>query len=127
MRLILDSGGLSRLAERSTLAIALQRALRRDGLWPPIVPSVVLVESLTGKGTRDASANRFLKACELIAALPERLARRAASLRHRAHRGSAVDVLVVASAEPGGVVLTSDSRDLGALAQHAASVTVQAV
>jgi predicted nucleic acid-binding protein len=123
----LDSGGLSRLAERTTQAVALQRALRREGLWPPIVPSVVLVESLTGRGTRDASTNRFLKVCEIIATFPERLARRAASLRHRARRGSAVDALVVATAEPGGVALTSDDGDLGALAQHAASVTVQAV
>jgi predicted nucleic acid-binding protein len=125
--LILDSGGLSRLAERTTLAAALQRALRRDGLWPPIVPAVVLVESLTGNGGRDASTNRFLKACDIVSAFPEKLARRAASLRHRARRGSAVDALVVANAEPGGLVLTSDPDDLGALAQHAAGVVVQAV
>ena len=127
MRLILDSGGLSRLAERSTQAVALQRALRRSELWPPIVPSVVLVESLTGKGPRDASTNQFLKACDIIVAFSEGLTRRAASLRYRAHRGSAVDALVVASAESDGLVLTSDSGDLGALAEHALGVTVQAV
>ena len=44
MTLILDSGGLSALAaDRAKLA-----ELRRRGLWPGQVPSVVLAESLTG-------------------------------------------------------------------------------
>jgi len=34
---------------------------KRDGIWPPIVPSVVLVESLTGRQRADALTNRFLK------------------------------------------------------------------
>ena len=52
------------------------------------------------------------------------LARRAALLRKRAKRGSAVDALVVAHAEPAGTVLTSDPHDLAALAAHAESVNV---
>jgi hypothetical protein len=72
------------------------------------VPSVVLVESLTGHGARDASTNRFIKVCDIVSTFPERLARRAASLRHRARRGSAVDALVVATAESDGLVLTGD-------------------
>jgi hypothetical protein len=39
-------------------------------------------------------------------------------------RCSAVDALVVAHAEPAGTVLTSDPRDLDALAAHAESVDV---
>jgi len=85
MALVLDSGGVSRLAERSRQAAALLQVLRDDGLWPPRVPSL---------------------------------------LRRRARRGSAVDALVVAFAEPDGSVLTSDPEDLEALASHAEGVTV---
>jgi hypothetical protein len=122
--LVLDSGGVSRLADRSQHALALISAFRDEGLWPPVVPSPVLVECLRGLAGRDANENRFLKTCDLIELVPERLARRAAALRHAARRGSAIDALVVASAEPGGTVLTSDPRDLQALASHADGVEV---
>lgn len=125
--LVLDSGGISRLAERSTAAAALLEALRTEGLWPPIVPTPVLVEALQGNAASDASANRLLKTCDVVEDIPQRLARRAATLRTRAHRGSAVDALVVALAEPGGAVLTSDPGDLGALADHADAVLVESV
>jgi hypothetical protein len=48
-------------------------------------------------------------------------------LRRLARRGSAVDALVVALAEPGGTVLTSDPGDLDALAQYAHDVIVERV
>jgi len=122
--LILDSGGVSRLAERSRDSLALILALRGQGLWPPKVPSVVLDECLQGHAGRDANENRFLKTCEIAQAIPESVARRAAVLRRLARRGSAVDALVVAVAEPGGTVLTSDPGDLEALAIHAEDVVV---
>lgn len=122
--LVLDSGGVSRLAERSQQALALILALRDAGLWPPQVPSVVLVECLEGHAGRDAVENRFLKTCDVSEIVPESLARRAAMLRRVARRGSAVDAMVVAFAEPGGTVLTSDPHDLQALATHADSVAV---
>jgi hypothetical protein len=125
--LILDSGGVSRLAERSTAAAALLDALRTEGLWPPMVPTPVLIEALYGDPARDASANRLLKTCEVVEDIPERLARRAASLRALARRGSAIDALVVACAEPGGSVLTSDPDDLSALATHAHDVRIERV
>jgi hypothetical protein len=115
------------LAERSRDAFASILAFRESGLWPPIVPSVVLVECLQGHAGRDANANRFLKTCEIEEAIPESLARRAALLRRLARRGSAVDALVVASAEPGGTVLTSDPGDLEALAAHADDVSIERV
>lgn len=125
--LVLDSGGLSRLARRDRATAALLIALRREGLWPPLVPTVVLAESLMGSGHRDANTNRFLKACEVSSTVPERLARRAAELRSRAGRGSAVDALVVAIAEPNGTVLTGDRADLGALAANASGVVIAVV
>jgi len=71
--------------------------------------------------------NRFLKTCDVIEAVPERLARRAASLRTKARKGSAVDALVVAFAEPGGAVLTSDPDDLEALAAFAEDVRIASI
>src|SRR5688572_22146381 len=99
-RLVLDAGGLSRLAERSLRASALLGALRREGLWPPLVPSPVLVECLTGRAGRDANVNRLLRACDVAEQVSQVLARRAAALRFAARRGSAVDAIVVAAAEP---------------------------
>ncbi len=125
--LVLDSGGVSRLAERSQRAAAIILALREENLWPPLVLSVVLVECLRGHAGRDALANRFLRTCEIIEEIPELLARRAAMLRRQSGRGSAVDALVVAFAEPDGTVLTSDVRDLRSLAQYSKGVSVERV
>ena len=123
-RLVLDSGGVSRLARRSQDAAALIMTFARQGIWPPVVPTVVLVECLNGRPKHDAVTNRFLKTCDITEDLPEHLARRAGALRASAKRGSAVDALVVAMAEPGGSVLTGDTVDLRALAAHADDVTV---
>ena len=125
--LIIDSGGVSRLAERSPRALALIRALRDDGLWPPVAPTVVLAESLQGHSGRDSTTNRFLKTCVIDAVVTESTARRAAELRRSARHGSAVDAVVVALAEPGGTVLTGDKADIAALAAHAHEVTVETI
>jgi hypothetical protein len=123
--LVLDSGAVTSLAERSGRAAALIAAFRAAGLWPPVVPSVVLVECLTGDGARDAAQHRFLRTCDIAETLPLPLARRAAWLRTRARAGSAVDALVTAAAEPGGTVLTGDLADLRALAEYASEVTIE--
>jgi hypothetical protein len=125
--LVLDSGAVTRLAERSARAAALIAALRAEGLWPPVVPAVVLTECLTGEGSRDAAHNRFLRTCDVTDSVPVPLARRAAWLRAKARAGSAVGALVTAVAEPGGTVLTGDLADLGALARHASDVTIEAI
>ena len=125
--LVLDSGAVSMLAERSKQALALIRAFRREGLWPPLVPSPVLVECLTGDGRRDAPTNQFLKACDVREELPVETARRAARLRTKARRGSVIDALVVATVEPGWTVLTTDSDDITALASWTTGVNVEAI
>ena len=125
--LVLDSGGVSRLAKRDRDTAALILTLRRRGLWPAIVPTVVLAESLTGSAQRDANTNRLLEACDVRPAVSERVARRAAELRTKARRGSAVDALIVAIAEPGSTVLTSDGEDLRALAANGADVVIEVV
>jgi hypothetical protein len=68
-----------------------------------------------------------LKTCRIAEAAPAELARRAALLRRLARRGSAIDALVVAAAEPGGTVLTSDPDELEALATHANQVVIERV
>ena len=125
--LILDSAAVTRLAQRTREAVALMCALRDEGLWPPMVPSVVLVECLQGHAGRDTATNRFLKTCDIVEELDKSIARRAAYLRSRARRGSAVDAIVVASAEPGGTVLTSDVHDLESLAAYAQRVKIERV
>ena len=125
--LVLDSGGLSRLSQRSRRAAALIEALQTENLWPPVVPTMVLAESTTGAARTDANINRLLKSCDLEPIVAERTARRAGQLRARARRGSAVDALLVALAEPGGTVLTGDSEDLEALAAHAQDVVIESV
>lgn len=126
-KLVLDSGAVSRLAERSQRAAALILALREQDLWPPAVLSVVLVECLQGHAGRDALANRFLLTCDVVEELPQALVRRAALLRRQARRGSAVDALVVALAEPDGTALTTDVDDLHRLAAYATRVGVEGV
>jgi predicted nucleic acid-binding protein len=125
--LVLDSGAVSRLAERTRASVAIIVALREEGLWPPGVPSVVLVECLQGHAGRDANENKLVKTCDVIERVSESIARRAAFLRRRARRGSAVDAIVVAVAEPDGTVLTTDPDDLEALAAYARGVRIEQI
>ena len=125
--MVLDSGGFGRLSERSKKALALIEEFRLAGLWPPVVPTMVLVESLHGHPGRDANANRFLKTVITDDSVTVDVARRAAELRRRAKRGSAVDALVVALAEPDGTVLTGDEADITALSAVSTGVTVELV
>lgn len=126
MTLVLDSGAISALAERR----ALLHVLRDRGQWPPHVPAVVLTEALAGDPHRDHSANRFLATC-LVSAVEEPVARRAAKLRATSTRrsASAVDAVIVATAEAlgGATVLTTDRRDIAALAANAVDVIVGSI
>ncbi len=126
--LVLDSGAVSMLADQSkSQARALLAVLTIEDLWPPVVPSAVLVECLTGRPGRDAMTNKFLKSCDVEERLSRGIARRAAGLRREAGRGSAVDAIVVASAEPDGGVVTGDAADINALAAVSDGVTVMTV
>ena len=123
MTLILDAGGVSALAGQRARLIE----LRRRGLWPAQVPSVVLAESLTGDHRRDFHANRLLRACQ-VRDVTEPHAREAARLRTATGRPAtitATDAVVAAFASTcsSPLVLTSDQRDLTALAEHAAHPT----
>ena len=117
--LVLDSGAVTGLARRDHRAGTSSLLTGSKDSWSAVVPSLVLVECLSGRQHADAVVNRFLKRCQVVDGPHETLARRAGSLRAQAGRGSAVDAVVVAMAEPGGAVLTGDLRDLKALAAHA--------
>ena len=118
MALILDVGGVSALAGRRGRLAGFVR--RNDN--PPQVPAVVLAEALTGDHRRDHEANRLLRFCE-ICDVDETLAREGARLRTltaRAGEISATDAVVAAfaSRQRDPIVLTSDPKDLIALAEH---------
>lgn len=122
--LVLDSGAVTDLArQRKRSAVGFRQA-RIDDSWPIVVPTVVLVECLSGRQHTDASVNFFLKACVVVDGPNEKSARRAGAIRAKARRGSAVDAVVVAMAEPGGTVLTNDVSDIQALASYAEGVSV---
>ena len=53
--------------------------------------------------------------------------RPASDLRRRARTGSAVDVIVVALAEPGGTIFTGDKADIAALAAHTRDISVELI
>ena len=124
MTLVLDAGGVSALASRR----ARLAELRRRGLWPAQVPAVVLAEALTGDHRRDFHVNRLLRACQ-IRDVTEQQVREAARLRTATGRAatiSATDAIVAAFASTcvDPVVLTSDPRDLSALAENATRAVI---
>ncbi|MDE0605772.1 MAG: hypothetical protein OXH78_01285 [Acidimicrobiaceae bacterium] len=123
-RLLIDSGAVDRLAGEDKQSAADIRRLKKEGYWPPVIPAAVLAECVSGDQHKDFRANRFIQTCHVLEKLSERDARRAGELRTKAQRGSVVDAILVAIAEPGGVVLTDDLNDLEALATNAQDVTV---
>jgi predicted nucleic acid-binding protein len=112
VNLVLDSGGVTALAgQRARLA-----ELRRRGAWPPQLPTVVLVEVLTGDHRRDFHENHLLRMCQ-IRPVNEQTARDAARMRTATGRAddiSATDAIVAAFAVRlrDSVILTSDPTDL---------------
>lgn len=122
--LVLDSGGVTFLAKRTLSTQRIIRRLRDQGLWPPTVPSSVLVECLTGDAARDAGTNQFLKTCDVVEILSVRDARRAARVKTAGGRGSAVGAIVVIAANPGSTVITGDADDLSALAAQLEGVRI---
>jgi predicted nucleic acid-binding protein len=127
VRIVLDAGGVTAVAGD----VERQARLREEVDMPLVVPSVVLTEATTGDHRRDFHENRLVRVCEVVS-VDEKLARRAAQLRAAVKRRvSAVDAVVVATAEwvGGGLVLTCDRRDIEALSHRAdrAPVLVESV
>lgn len=124
MSLVLDSRAVTAFGRRDRQTAARLAALRRRGLWPPIVPTAVLVDSLTGNRVRDALVNRTV-GLSLVHPLDEPLACRAAQLRGRARAVSAAAAIVVATAELfEALVVTGDHDGLARLSQYASGVSL---
>lgn len=120
---MLDSGAVSALAAGHHRARAIVAERRRRGA-AVLTSCVVVVETTTGRGPFDAATNRVLSGVRVVG-VAEELARAAGALRHSAGR-SALDAIVVATAEAvGGIVLTADVDDMGALAAVAQGVRVR--
>ena len=116
--MVLDSGALSAWADGDHHVTAVLEAIRREGQYV-VVPTVVVAESTTGDGGRDATVNRLLRGV-VLDDCDEPRARRAAALRYATRSAasiSVVDAIVAAAGEAlGGMVLTGDPEDLGQLA-----------
>jgi hypothetical protein len=125
--LVLDRAGVHALSERCSSALALVRALRDRDLWPPVVPSAVVAESLSGDPAQDADVLRFLRTCVIEDHLPLTVVIRAAELRRRAGLGTLGEAVAVAIAEPDAIVLTGASATTATLVQHSDNVSVEVV
>ncbi|HZY96621.1 MAG TPA: PIN domain-containing protein [Candidatus Cybelea sp.] len=117
-RIILDSGALSALAEKSrSFRTAMRKGYLSEGVRI-VVPTAVIAESTTGNQQRDANVNHILKSVSTVD-LDVRIARNAAALRHAQRRKGAgtIDAIVVATADlvPGSEVITTDPKDLNLL------------
>ncbi len=124
---VLDRAGVHALSERCSSALALVQSLRDRDLWPPIVPSAVVAESLSGDPARDVDVLRFLRTCVVEDHLPLTVAIRAAELRRRAGGGTLGEAVAVAIAEPDAIVLTGAEATTSTLVSHSDNVTLEVV
>jgi predicted nucleic acid-binding protein len=129
--LLLDAEGVRKAARGETTAARFVVAAARASL-PVAVSAITLTETLRGT-PRDAPVHQLLKGIQVVPVDAE-IARAAGALLGTAKRSDTVDAVVVATAQLlerrfGGpvLVLTSDPRDLAALAPPAARMRVQTV
>lgn len=124
MSLVLDAGALVAVerGDRDTLALLKAELLAGRA---PLTHGGVVGQVWRGGAGRQAHLARLLPAVEIVP-LDEALGRRAGVLLGRARTTDVVDAAVVLLAVDGDLILTSDPRDLRALA-HAAEVHVDLV
>lgn len=127
---MLDSEGLWAVARNDSEDARAVLASSREAGVPVLVPAVVLAETLFGD-SRDARANQKLKKLHVVP-VSESIARVAAQLKRLAGMSGVtgtVDALVVAvsAAAGGGVVLTADINDIGALAGAVSAVRIRPI
>lgn len=128
--MVIDSGGLSAIADGAAAARALIRwavEARSD----IVVPTVVVAESTTGSGPKDARVNAAISRAR-VAPLTEERARLSARLRHHAGSADTIDSIVAAEAvsAPGRAVIVTAERgrtDFDALVRDHPTVVVSSV
>ena len=116
---MLDSGGISALAEGNVTARAVLARAQREGRLV-VIPAPVLVETHTGRYDH-AHIDRVVKAVDqLIELTPER-AKEAGILRAESGVRDVVDAVVVAEAVSAlpAVIVTSDPKDIETLVDAA--------
>lgn len=117
MTLVLDTGALlaAERGDRDTVALLKLELLARR---VPRTHGGVVGQAWRGGFGRQARLAKLLPALDIVA-LDEALGRRAGVLLGRARRSDVIDAAVVLLAEDGDMLLTSDPRDLKALADAA--------
>ena len=124
MSLVLDAGALVAVERGDRDTVALLKAELLAGR-APLTHGGVVGQVWRGGAGRQANLARLLPALEIVP-LDDALGRRAGVLLGRARTADVVDAAVVLLAVDGDLILTSDPRDLRALA-HAAEVHVDLV
>ena len=114
--LVLDSNALTRWAAHDLGILAHLEAVQRAG-GAAYVPTVCLVESLTGAAT-DAPVRRLRPGARTVK-LDAALAGMAARLRDATDGDDVADPVVVATAAALGAVALSSDPDITVLAAHA--------
>ena len=124
-RLILDSGAVIALSRNDLRARAVLAAAWEAGA-EVFIPSVVLAGTVRGSAP-DTQVNRVIRAVGEVCVADEATGRLAGRLLGSAESTSSIDALVVANAIGlgGGMVLTGDPSDLGALAGEHPTVTIR--
>jgi predicted nucleic acid-binding protein len=123
--LILDSGAVIALAKGDQRARAfVARALETGSEL--LVPSVVIAETVRGRGPRDAPVNRVLSAVDSVLVANESVGRTAGGLLGRTGSSKTIDALVVGGTIElgGGRILTSDPDDMKLLARGTTGISV---
>jgi predicted nucleic acid-binding protein len=115
--LILDAGAVIALSRGDQRARVLLRLALREGR--AAMPSVVVAETVRGRGPRDAAVNRVIDQVDHVEALDEKTARAAGALLGRTRMDATIDAIVVATAErlAPARILTGDPKDMRALAR----------
>jgi len=124
-RLILDSGAIIALSRDDARARAVLASAWQAGVHVSI-PSVVLAETVRATA-KDAPVNQVIKAIGEVTSVGEVTGRVAGGLLGTAKSSETIDALVVATAieAGGGVIVTGDLDDLGALASGHPEVVIQ--
>lgn len=125
---VLDSQGLRAIASNNSEDVRAVVASSKAGYVRILVPTAVLAETLRGNKS-DAPLNQVTKKIDVVP-LTEDLARHAANLKGSAGLSgvaATVDAIVVATsaASRGGLIITSDPRDIRALAARVVGVKIK--
>jgi predicted nucleic acid-binding protein len=125
---ILDSSAVIKLG-RGDRAVrgALRKALAEGA--NVLVPSVVLAGTIRGKGPRDAPVNRVLHDVDAVLPIDERCGRTAGALLGHAASDATIDAVIVAATilAGGGLIFSSDARDLRRLASGRDDVRIHPI